>query len=85
MNNFPDKNEIKKTDAPDLPENESVMPENNVVNEEEDLDELVHNTKPNSVSTDEETDLDDAVHKITPVMKAPENEERDGDDLVHGN
>ncbi len=85
MNNFPDKNEIKKTDAPDLPENESVMPENNVVNEEEDLDELVHNTKPNSVSTDEETDLDDAVHKITPVMNAPENEERDGDDLVHGN
>ena len=85
MINLPEKNDSKKSDVEDLSENENLIPENIIESEEHDLDELVHNTSEEVVSTGEETDLDDAIHKISPAIKAPEDEERDGDDLAHGN
>lgn len=87
---------MKKDDIQDkkqVPENdlitpepaENILPELQGDNQEQDIDDLVHNTVIEVIPEDEEIDADDAVHRPTADSSNEPDTEKDPDDLVHGN
>ena len=82
-----DKKPLTGSDHTDSAQNENIMPQPSNEMEEQDLDDLTHNSLKEEIPEGEEIDPDDVIHNATlatnPNLQS--GTEGDPDDLVHGN
>ncbi len=82
--NIPDKKPLREDEF--IPQaGDGALQEIPGEDEEHDLDDLVHTGSPSKPVAGEEIDADDAVHNASRDSSKDHDDERDPDDLVHGN
>lgn len=84
-NEWEDKKPLPGNDHAEPAPGENIIPQNPQENEEQDLDDLIHNSLRDEIPPNEEIDPDDAVHNSSNKASLPPDTEKDPDDLVHGN
>jgi len=67
------------------PENEGLEDQDTeATDNEQDMDDIVHNVTQTMPKEDEEIDADETVHKMSSPLDTSDDSEKDPDDMVHG-